>query len=379
MKTNQLKSGVVLSYVSMILGFIIQIVYTPIMLRLLGQTEYGLYNLVASVVSYLGLLSFGFGSAYIRYYSRYKVNEDQESIAKLNGMFIVVYTIIGIIAMLVGTILVSNIRLILGNKLTASELSTAKILMIILVFNISLSFPASVFNSYVTANERYIFQKALQLIKTVVSPFITLPILLMGYKSIGMVVVTTLLNISIEIANFIFCIKKLRMQFNFGSFDLSLMKEMTIFSSYIFINMIIDQINWSVDKFILGRFSGTIAVAVYGLGAQLNQYYISISTAVSNVFIPKVNRMVAKNISNHELTELFTKVGRVQFIILTLICTGLIFFGQPFIIMWAGNDYSGTYPIALLLIIPVTIPLIQNIGIEIQKAKICINFVLGSI
>src|SRR5690606_4342800 len=138
----------------------------------------------------------------------------------------------------------------------------AKILMIILVFNISLSFPASVFNSYVTANERYIFQKALQLIKTVVSPFITLPILLMGYKSIGMVVVTTLLNISIEIANFIFCIKKLRMQFNFGSFDLSLMKEMTIFSSYIFINMIIDQINWSVDKFILGRFSGTIAVAV---------------------------------------------------------------------------------------------------------------------
>ena len=313
MKTNQLKAGVVLSYVSMILGFIIQIAYTPIMLRLLGQTEYGLYNLVASVVSYLGLLSFGFGSAYIRYYSRYKVNEDQESIAKLNGMFIVVYTIIGIIAMLVGTILVSNIRLILGNKLTASELSTAKILMIILVFNISLSFPASVFNSYVTANERYIFQKALQLIKTVVSPFITLPILLMGYKSIGMVVVTTLLNISIEIANFIFCIKKLRMQFNFGSFDLSLMKEMTIFSSYIFINMIIDQINWSVDKFILGRFSGTIAVAVYGLGAQLNQYYISISTAVSNVFIPKVNRMVAKNISNHELTELFTKVGRVQF------------------------------------------------------------------
>ena len=143
MKTNQLKSGVVLSYVSMILGFIIQIVYTPIMLRLLGQTEYGLYNLVASVVSYLGLLSFGFGSAYIRYYSRYKVNEDQESIAKLNGMFIVVYTIIGIIAMLVGTILVSNIRLILGNKLTASELSTAKILMIILVFNISLSFPAA--------------------------------------------------------------------------------------------------------------------------------------------------------------------------------------------------------------------------------------------
>ena len=73
MKTNQLKIGVMLSYVSIIAQNIISIVYTPVMLRLLGQSEYGLYQLVYSVVSYLGLLSFGFGSAYVRFYSRYKV------------------------------------------------------------------------------------------------------------------------------------------------------------------------------------------------------------------------------------------------------------------------------------------------------------------
>ena len=35
-------------------------------------------------------------------------------------------------------------------------------------------------------------------------------------------------------------------------------------------NQIIDQINWSVDKFLLGRFAGTTAVAVYGVGGQIN-------------------------------------------------------------------------------------------------------------
>src|SRR5699024_9431500 len=124
-------------------------------------------------------------------------------------------------------------------------------------------------------------------------------------------------------------------------------------------NMIIDQINWSVDKFILGRYSGTIAVAIYGLAAQINNYYKQISTAVSNVFIPKINRMVAIKDSDWELTNLFTRVGRVEFIILSLICSGFIFFGQPFINMWAGTDYNGSYPIVLLLIIPVTIPLVQ--------------------
>lgn len=103
------------------------------------------------------------------------------------------------------------------------------------------------------------------------------------------------------------------------------MKEMTIFSSYIFINMIVDQINWNLDKFILGRYRGTVSVAIYGLAAQLNNYYTSLSSAISSVFIPRVNRMVAANNDNRELTILFTKVGRIQFILLALICTGFIF------------------------------------------------------
>jgi len=369
MRKNQLKTGVILSYISMGLGYIISITYTPIMLRLLGQSEYGLYNLVSSFVSYLGLLSFGFGSAYIRYYSRYKVEKDEINIAKLNGMFLMVFSIIGLIAILSGIVLVLNTETVFGDKLTADEISNAKILLGIMVFNLVISFPANVFNSYITANEQYIFQKTVQIIKTIISPFVILPVLLMGYKSIGMVAVATILNILAEIANIIFCFSKLNMKFSFSKFDFPLMKEMTVFSSYIFMNMIIDQINWNVDKFLLGRFRGTISVATYGLAAQLNSYYLSLSTAISSVFIPRVNRMVAKGNDNKEITFLFTKVGRIQFILLSLICSGYIFFGKPFIHMWAGDNYNESYFIALLLIIPVTVPLIQNLGIEIQRAK----------
>src|SRR5690554_4612090 len=98
MKINQLKAGAVLSYISMALGYIVSILYTPVMLRLLGQSEYGLYNLVSSVVSYLGILNFGFGSAYMRYYSRYKVQDEKEKIAILNGMFLTIFVVIGLIA-----------------------------------------------------------------------------------------------------------------------------------------------------------------------------------------------------------------------------------------------------------------------------------------
>lgn len=71
-----------------------------------------------------------------------------------------------------------------------------------------------------------------------------------------------------------------------------------------------------------------------------------------------------------ELTELFTKVGRIQFLILALIASGVVFFGKFFIVrIWAGRGYEDSYIVALLLIIPASIALIQNLGIEIQRAE----------
>ena len=72
MRINQRKVGVLLTYIAQGVQILSGLLYTPIMLRLLGQSEYGLYQLVASVVSYLSILSLGFGSSYMRFYSRIK-------------------------------------------------------------------------------------------------------------------------------------------------------------------------------------------------------------------------------------------------------------------------------------------------------------------
>ena len=160
------------------------------------------------------------------------------------------------------------------------------------------------------------------------------------------------------------------MEFNFNKMNFVLLKEIGTFSFFIFINMIVDQINWSIDKFILGIFGGTTAVAVYSIGGQINTMYMNLSTSISSVFIPRVNKIVAEDENNNStLTEIFTKVGRFQFMILALVVGGFFILGKYFIQIWAGNDYNNAYFVALLLIIPVTVPLIQSLGVEIQRAK----------
>jgi len=367
---NQKKAGVVLSYLSEAIKILSALLYTPIMLRLLGQSEYGLYQLVHSVVSYLSLFSLGFTSAYVRYFSLAKAKGSEEDVAKLNGMFMTIFLIIAGIAAFCGGVMVQNIRSVFSTGLTDQEYEKARILMILMVFNLSISFPNSVFNCIISAHERFFFQRMLTVLQNLLNPFLTLPLLLMGHGSIGMVLVSTVIAVAKFAVDMWYVFHRLHARFVFHGFNFLLLKDIWAFTFFIFLNQIIDQVNWSVDRFLLGRMIGTAAVAVYGLGAQINTLYVQMSKTISSVFAPQINRMVAERNDNQELSRLFIKVGRIQFIILSLILTGFIFVGHPFMEIWGGSkSYGESYYVTLLLIIPSTIPLIQNLGIEIQRAK----------
>ena len=104
MAVNQIKAGAVLSYLSIGLSNIVGILYTPFMLRMLGQSEYGMFSLAASVVGYLTILDMGFGNAIVRYTAQYRAENKEEKQWALFGMFVLFYGIIGLITLSAGTV-----------------------------------------------------------------------------------------------------------------------------------------------------------------------------------------------------------------------------------------------------------------------------------
>lgn len=368
---DQLKSGVILSYLSTGISILIQLVYMPVMIRLLGQSEYGLYSLVSGVVSYLSLFSLGFTGAYLRFFSRENQKKDRDSLAALNGMFITLFLVLASAALVCGFTLSCFPKQVFGSKLSSAELREARILMVILVVNIAISLVSGIFDSIINAYEQFVFQRILSLLATVINPLICLPLLLMGYGNVMLVVVATCMTVSRLIVNLWFCLCKLKIPISFHGFRLSLLKEVGVFGFFLLLNMVIDQINWNVDKLILSHTNGTREVAVYGVASQINTLFMTFSTTISSVFSPRINRIAAEKGANAswEFTVLMTKIGRVQWMILGLVTMGLIVFGKFFIVnIYAGSEYEDAYPAALFLVIPALVPLIQNAGIEIQRA-----------
>lgn len=371
MPVNQLKAGVVLNYVVIFLNTVVGLLYTPYMLRMMGQSEYGLYSLVASVIAYLTVLDLGFGNAIVRYTAKFRAEKKTEEQYEMFGMFFLLYLVIGIIAFGIGLGLYFNVDTLFGNTMTTVELGRARIMMLLLVANLAFTFPMSIWGSIIQAYEDFVFQKSLNLIRIILNTAVMICLLHFGYKAVAMVVVQTIFNVLTLVINFIYCRRKLNIHiyFRFKHFHWGFLKEVAIYSFWIFLNTIMDRVYWSTGQFVLGAMVGTAAVAVFAIAIQLEGMYMQFSTAISSVFLPKVTAMVATNRSRKEISDLFIRTGRIQYIVLAYILSGFIIFGRQFIELWAGAGYSDAYIISLLFFIPLTVPLIQNLGITILQAR----------
>ncbi|MGE7602912.1 oligosaccharide flippase family protein [Peribacillus sp. NPDC097675] len=366
---NQLKAGASLSYVALFINILISIIYTPVMLNILGQSEYGLYSLASSAAGYIGILNFGLGNAVIRYTAKYRTLNDEEGCSNLYGLFLKIYLTLGFLALIAGSLLTLNVDSIFSSSINVNDIHKLKLLMGIMVLNISTGIGLGLFSVIVLAHEKFIFQKMIVIVSSLVNPILILPLLYMGYGSIAMAIITTLLNVLFIALNIYYCFKRLKIKISFGKFEPKLFKEIIIFSSYIFLNLIISQLYTSTDQVILGIFSGTVAISVYAIGASFTGYFSGFSSAISNVFLTRVSGMVIKEVTNKELSDLFIKIGRIQYIIISFALSGFIVFGQEFINLWVGKEYADSYIIALIILIPMVVSLIQGMGGVILQAK----------
>ena len=186
---NQIKSGIILSYASLALNNIVAIVYTPVLLRYLGQSEYGLYSLITSIIAYLTILDLGLGNTIVRYSALYKSEGKITKLYDLFGLFIKIYLGISCFVAIIGVGLYTQLDDYLIKLMNTSEIERAKTMYLFLIGNLIFTFPLSVFSSIVTAYQRFVFAKALNIIRIVLQPLIMTPLLIWGYKAVALVVV----------------------------------------------------------------------------------------------------------------------------------------------------------------------------------------------
>ncbi|PIC68049.1 hypothetical protein CSV78_04455 [Sporosarcina sp. P16a] len=369
MAKDQIKSGALLSYVNIILTTFSGLLFTPFLLRHLGQSEYGLYMLIGSIVGYIAIMDLGLHNTMYRFISKYQSEKNDKKQENFLATIFLIYGLISLLVLLIGTLLVMNLDLFFAHSLTDAEFSKAKIMAAILVFNLMLSLPLGAFHFIANGYGRFVVVNVIGIVRICLRIGVLITLLLMGYKSIAIVIIDTILNIGIGVVYAIYCFNHLKIKIRLYKFDMEFIKEIMNYSFFIFITAIVNQLFWRIGQVTLGIYSSTVAVALYALSLTLVIYYQQLSLAISNVFMPKVSNLVSEGASGEVLTSLMIQIGRIQFVILGIVLSGFIVTGQSFIEFWAGEEYGEVYWITLLIFIPVTVPMFQTLGGVILQVK----------
>lgn len=379
MQITQKKGGVVLSYAQMVSNVLVKFIYTPFLLRALGQNEYGLFSLVMSIVGYLTILDFGFGSTVTRYTVKYKSNNDKESLYKLYGTLSVMYILMGVIALVICCLLSYFTPELFSARMTDEEITKLQLMIFLCGINLLFTFPFQISVSVLVAYERFILKNGVSLIRTYLQPATLILLLyLVHIKSVGAIVVVTLFNLFTYLIYYIYAYRKLDFKFSIKNVEPRMIKGLLSFSVWMFLITIFEHLQYNSGQFIIGLFQGADVIAVWGIAMIFILNYRSISTAITNVFLPYYLSESFKN--NDEGIERNTyKMTRFQTVALFTILANFILFGQVFIDMWAGESYHDAFKAALIVMIPMTLALLLDFCYLIQIATNKLKFRIATL
>lgn len=349
MKDNmQLKYGAILSYGMVLFNIICGLLYTPWMIRQIGKSDYGLYILVTTFLQYF-VVDFGIWMAVNKILSRLRAEGKEDEENNVIGLTTKIYLLIDLVICAAVIIAYFYIDSFFDN-LTPTELSRFKTAYIIAATFSVLSFPfvflKGVFQSY----EFFIQTKIFDFAAKIGIIIITVALLLLNQGFYALVLVYGLVPFIINISRVIF-LKSKGIRVNIKYYSRSILKDIFSTSMWLFLIVLAELFITNISPSLLAAYSNTTQIAIFGIGLTLYQYLHIFSSSINGLFLPRVTKMRVKN--DIEGLHLLTyKIGRLQMIITGFVAMGIILVGRDFIEAWVGPDFSSSYIIAALLVVP---------------------------
>ena len=364
--SSAIKKGAIISYIAIFLNIAITFLYTPWMIRQIGVSDYGLYNLIISFISYF-IMDFGLHQAVQRFIAKYRAENDEDKVAKMVAITTKVYLLIDAIIFLVLFVLYFFITNIFTG-LTPEEIERLKGLYIIAGIFSVLNFVFKPMSGAMMAYEYFVEERALEVINKVGLVLIVCVALYLGAGVYSLVLINGAVTLFVSIAKYVVFKYKSKLKIQWSYFSKGELKSIFSFSVWTFTISLAQRLRVTLVPAILGIVSNSIEIAIFSLAMSIEGMIVTISGALNGLFLPKVTRLALDG--NRELiTTLMIRIGRLQLYVWGLIFTGFLIFGPLFLNLWVGPDFSDCYYVIIFIAIASIVALTQSVAMDLVFAE----------
>lgn len=378
MAIGNIGKGAIISYIAIFLNIAISFLYTPWMLRQIGVSDYGLYSLILSFMSYF-TIDFGLSSAIARFIAKYRAEGDDKKVENIIGLSLKIFCVIDVVIFLCLFVCYFFIADIFKG-LTLEEISKLKVLYIISGTFSILSFGLKPLDGVLVAYEYFVPAKVMDMVYKVGSVLFVVVALLLGGDIYILVLINGGLSFITQLLKFLYWHRKTNLFPNIEYYENNERKELFSYSFWSFMMGMAMRFRISFIPTILGIFSNSGQIAVFSLGITIEAMMWTISSALNGLFLPKVSKLYHHN-NKEEIMNLMINVGRIQLFLFMAIYSVFFIFGSNFILLWVGDYYREAYYVVLFLTFAHIIGNTTHVAIDLvyasNKIKIiaCVTFI----
>lgn len=361
--------GIILSYLKVVSNMVCGLVLSSVLLRLLGDTEYGIYQTIAAFANHLILLEFGVGTVMTRNISLCRgLQAPEEEIRRHISTVWTLTCLLSAVVLAVSVGFFISIPQIYSHSMTAEQIVHAQHIFVLIIGQIFCTFLMHTVNAVIFAFENYSFG-ALQSTARTVARTVLLIVLLLWWKNAMVIAAVDLaLGIVCIAASFVYCRKKLKIKLHFGKCDVGILRGAAPLALAVFLQCIVSQANNNVDKFLIGIMLSPESVSLYSVALYVYSIFSSMVNVPASMYTPAITQKVGQGLRGDALAKELVLPCRLTALTGGMLLFGFAAVGKQFVELLYGADYLMAWPLAVLLMIPAYLDTVLAILVNVLDA-----------
>ena len=317
-----------------IVNMVLSLYSSRLVLEYLGIDDYGIYALVAGVVSMLSFLTNSLVSSTQRFLS---VNRGKGNIEKLKEIFsnsMLIHIVAGLV---ISVLLTCLTPLLFDGFLNIPEYKTsvAKILYIQVVAMVYISFITSPLRALLVSRENIVYTSVIDIIDGVLKVILVLLLPMFADRLLAYGWIMFFIRVFNLIAYAIYCFPKYEecIMPRFRHFNISYLKEMSSFTGWVMYSSGVIAVRNQGMAIVLNKMLGTAINAAYGIGGQISGMISFVSSSFNTAIAPQL--MASLGSGNRDRMWFLSEIeSKISFLLLAMLGIPTMFEMQVLLEIW---------------------------------------------
>ena len=340
----------VIGYVQMVLNIIIGFVSVRLILNALGQSDYGVYDLIAGVIGLLNFISYSLSQSSMRFISVSLGKGDPEETSKVvnacRWLHLAIALGLAIVLEIVGLFLFDGFL-----NIPDDRIAVAKIIYQCMILSLFIRVNSSPLTALIGSHEHFWYTALVSITDSLLKLLIAVIIvhtshdklLLYGVLMLGITVVNYGLYLLYNRIRFPNLIRRMRP-------DMEGIRRVTGFAGWTLLDTLSSIANRQGYAIMLNKFFGPVMNSAFAVSRQLEGHIFTISLTVVGAMKPQIMKSHG-NGENERMFRLSMTSGKLGFCMMSLIAIPLIITMPEILQLWLKDVPENTVLFSRLLII----------------------------